>query len=89
MKYIRLQGGNIFVILIIYKVSQMLRGMINSICSTPPPPINPTSWDGFTRGGVHPQVLARGVLFFMIKQKNIRDKMKYSNLSDNMIISKL
>ena len=31
-----------------------------------------------------------GVLFFMIKQKIIRDKMRYSNLSDNMmIISKL
>jgi hypothetical protein len=30
-----------------------------------------------------------GVLFFMIKQKNIRDKMRYSNLSNNMIISEL
>jgi hypothetical protein len=29
------------------------------------------------------------VLFFMIKQKNIRDKMRYSNLSNNMMISKL
>jgi hypothetical protein len=40
-------------------------------------------------GCVHPLALARGVLFFMIKQKNIRDKMRYSDLSDNMIISKL
>ena len=46
-------------------------------------------------GCVHPLALARGgaggggVLFFMIKQKNIRDKMRYSNLSNNMIISKL
>jgi hypothetical protein len=28
----------------------------------------------------------RGVLFFMIKQKIIRDKMRYSNLSNNMMI---
>jgi hypothetical protein len=27
------------------------------------------------------------VLFFMIKQKIIRDKMRYSNLSNNMMIS--
>ena len=27
----------------------------------------------------------RGVLFFMIKQKIIRDKMRYSNLSNNMM----
>ena len=27
----------------------------------------------------------QGVLFFMIKQKNIRGKMRYSNLSNNMI----
>jgi hypothetical protein len=31
---------------------------------------------------------AGGVLFFMIKQKIIRDKMRYSNLS-NMMISEL
>ena len=31
----------------------------------------------------------RGVLFFMIKQKIIRDKMRYSNLSNNMMISEL
>jgi hypothetical protein len=30
-----------------------------------------------------------GVLFFMIKQKIIRDKMRYSNLSNNMMISEL
>ena len=30
-----------------------------------------------------------GVLFFIIKQKNIRDKMRYSNLSNNMMISEL
>jgi hypothetical protein len=30
-----------------------------------------------------------GVLFSMIKQKNIRDKMRYSNLSNNMMISDL
>jgi hypothetical protein len=29
------------------------------------------------------------VLFFMIKQKIIRDKMRYSNLSNNMMISEL
>ena len=27
-----------------------------------------------------------GVLFFMIKQKNNRNKMRYSNLSNNMMI---
>jgi hypothetical protein len=36
--------------------------------------------DGFTGGGV---------LFFMIKQKIIRDKMRYSNLSNDMMISEL
>ena len=30
-----------------------------------------------------------GVLFFMIKQKIIRDKMRHSNLSNNMMISEL
>jgi hypothetical protein len=30
-----------------------------------------------------------GGLFFMIKQKIIRDKMRYSNLSNNMMISEL
>jgi hypothetical protein len=30
-----------------------------------------------------------GVLFFMIKQKNIRGKMRHSNLSKNMMISEL
>jgi hypothetical protein len=42
--------------------------------------------------GVHPLALARGgegVLFFMIKQTIIRDKMRYSNLSNNMMISDL
>ena len=43
---------------------------------------------------VHPPLaLARGgaggVLFFVIKQKIIRDKMRYSNLSNNMMISEL
>ena len=58
------------------------------------------SRDGFTgevRGGVWgcapPVALARGgaggVLFFMIKQKIIRGKMRYSNLSNNMMISEL
>jgi hypothetical protein len=27
-----------------------------------------------------------GVLFFVTKQKSIRDKMRYSNLSNNMMI---
>jgi hypothetical protein len=44
-------------------------------------------------GGVAPpspgQRGCRGVLFFMIKQKIIRDKMRYSNLSNNMMISEL
>ena len=44
-------------------------------------------------GGCTPLALARGgargVLFFMIKQKIIRDKMRYSNLSNNMMISEL
>jgi hypothetical protein len=42
-------------------------------------------------GGAHPPLaLARGgVLFFMIKQKIIRDKIRFSNLSDNMMISEL
>ena len=39
--------------------------------------------DGFTGGG-------GGVLFFMIKQKiYIGDKMRYSNLSNTMMISEL
>jgi uncharacterized membrane protein len=53
--------------------------------------------DGFTGGGglCTPLALARGgaggggVLFFMIKQKIIRDKMRYSILSNNMMISEL
>ena len=40
--------------------------------------------DGFTGGR---GVRGGGVLFFMIKQKIIRGKMRYSNLSNNMIIS--
>ena len=44
-------------------------------------------------GGVcTPLALARGgagVLFFMINQNIIRDKMRYSNLSNNMMISEL
>jgi hypothetical protein len=48
---------------------------------------------GGVRGGVHPlspgQGGAGGVLFFMIKQKIIRGKMRYSNLSNNMMISEL
>jgi hypothetical protein len=44
-------------------------------------------------GGGHPLARARGgaggVLFFMIKQKIIRDKMRYSNLSNNMMTSEL
>jgi hypothetical protein len=54
------------------------------------------SRDGFTggRGVCTPLALARGgagggVLFFMIKQTIIRDKMRYSILSNNMMISKL
>jgi hypothetical protein len=44
--------------------------------------------------GAHPLALARGgaeeVLFFMIKaKKNIRSKIRYSNLSNNMMISEL
>jgi hypothetical protein len=42
---------------------------------------------------VHPpspgQRGCRGVIFFMIKQKIIRDKVRYSNLSNNMMISEL
>jgi hypothetical protein len=40
-------------------------------------------------GGGGYLALARGVLFFMIKQKMIRDKMRFSNLSNNMMISEL
>ena len=44
-------------------------------------------------GCAPPLALARGgaggVLFFMIKQKIIRGKMRYSNLSNNMMISEL
>jgi hypothetical protein len=32
---------------------------------------------------------AGGVLFFMIKEKIIRGKMRYSNLSNNMMINEL
>jgi hypothetical protein len=42
---------------------------------------------GGTAGGAQPLALARGVLFFMIKPKIIRDKMRFSNLSNNMMIS--
>jgi hypothetical protein len=51
--------------------------------------------DGFTGGcggggGAPPPALAGGgCYFFMIKQKIIRDKMRYSNLSNNKMISKL
>ena len=51
--------------------------------------------DGFTGGGgvrTPPspgQGCAGGVLFFMIKQKIIREKMRFSNLSNNMMISEL
>jgi hypothetical protein len=38
-------------------------------------------WGGGGAGG--------GGLFFMIKQKIIRGKMRYSNLSNNMMISEL
>jgi hypothetical protein len=46
--------------------------------------------DGLT-GGRNPVALARrgSVLFFMIEQKEYRDKMRYSNLSNNMMISEL
>jgi hypothetical protein len=44
-------------------------------------------------GGVHPpspgQRGCRGGAIFHDKAKNIRDKMRYSNLSDKMMISKL
>ena len=43
-------------------------------------------------GDVHPLALARGGAggaIFHDKAKNIRDKMKYSNLSNNMMISEL
>jgi hypothetical protein len=40
--------------------------------------------DGLTGGGG-----GRGGLFFMIKQTIIRDKIGYSNLSNNMMISEL
>jgi hypothetical protein len=45
-------------------------------------------------GAVHPPSPGQrgcrgGVLFFMIKQKIIRYKMRYSNLSKNMMISEL
>ena len=50
-------------------------------------------WGGGGGEGAHPLALARGVRggvqFFMIKQKNIRDKMRYSNLSNNMMIQQL
>ena len=43
--------------------------------------------------GVHPLALARsgagGGAIFHDKAKNIRDQMRYSNLSNNMMISKL
>ena len=40
------------------------------------------------RAGAHPPSPGQGaVLFFMIKQKIIRDKMRFSNLSNNMMIS--
>ena len=51
--------------------------------------------DGFTGwcGGVHPpspgQRGCRGGAIFHDKAKNIRDKMRYSNLSNNMMISEL
>ena len=51
--------------------------------------------DGFTGGcgGTHPpspgQGGAGGVLFFMIKPKIIRDKIRFTNLSNNMMISEL
>ena len=48
-------------------------------------------WGG---GGAHPPSPGQrgctgGVPFFMIKQKIIRDKMRFSNLSNNMMISEL
>jgi hypothetical protein len=46
-------------------------------------------WGG--AGGAHPprpgQGDAGGVLFFMIKQKIFRDKMRFSNLNNKMMIS--
>jgi hypothetical protein len=54
--------------------------------------------DGFTGGAGgwlhHPPPYpwpegVQGVLFFMIKKKIIRGKMRYSNLSNNMMISEL
>jgi hypothetical protein len=46
-------------------------------------------WGAAGGGGCTPPAPARGVLFFMIKQKIIRDKMRFSNLSNNMMISEL
>jgi hypothetical protein len=40
-------------------------------------------------GGCTPLALARGGAIFMIKQKIITGKMRYSNLSNNMMISEL
>ena len=50
--------------------------------------------DGFTGGCggggcTSPSPGRGGCYFFMIKQKIIRDKMRYSNLSNNKMISKL
>jgi hypothetical protein len=44
--------------------------------------------DGFTGGGAHPMARGGGAIFHD-KAKNIRDKMRYSNLSNNMMISEL
>ena len=43
-------------------------------------------WGG---GGVGMDLLGGGCYFSFIKQKIIRDKMRFSNLSNNMMISEL
>jgi hypothetical protein len=63
------------------------------LCQPLPSPYksNVLGWIYWGGGALH-LALARGggvVLFFVIKQKNIRDKMRYSNLRYNMIISEL
>jgi hypothetical protein len=57
------------------KAGMDLLGVRGGGCTTPPPYPWPEG--------------VQGVLFFMIKKKIIRGKMRYSNLSNNMMISEL